>query len=341
MNVTGDFNTIYVNITDNNMVPPLNFTLYGSHDTVIVNWEGGSGSSLYFNLYGSNITYEYGSKYNGKGSTVVTKFIGEPEPVGSNGCPYKNLASTDKVGKLLVSSSGNTQSLFYYNSLGTTNGPHTLTPAGGPAVTWENFSKTASPLNCAFGGTGPTGIFAPFLLGAGSLSASLENHYLGSETLSLEGGAVVLGESNGALLIDPPAFNFTSNATANSATLTLVSFVETSARTASGFSTAAIITQLVSETTFRTTFPISVGGAQLFIDPALNITTAYPSAWLSYFQGLAPTFLNGTIGCYSAVSIASPNTCLDPPAGQYVSLTVPLNIQSLAVTVAVVQVSVE
>ncbi|MCI4357685.1 MAG: hypothetical protein L3J95_04900 [Thermoplasmata archaeon] len=341
VNVTGDFNTITLNITDNNMVPAFNFTLYGSHDTVVVNWEGGSGSVLKFTLYGSNNTYRYGSKYNGKGSAVVTKFIGEPEPQVAPGCPYKNLASTDKVGPLPVSSSGNVQSLFFYNSLGINNGPHLVTPAGGPALTWQNISQAPSATQCAFGGTGPTGVFAPFLVGAGSLSAGLQNHYLGTETLSLEGGAVLVGQASGSTLIDPPSFNFTSNATANSAEFTLINFVESTSRTASGYSTAAIVTQLVSETSFQATFPISIGGGTVFVDPTLNVTTAYPAAWVSYFQSLAPTFLNGTIGCSSAASIASPATCLNPPIGQYVSLSIPLNIQFLEVTVAVIQISVE
>ena len=340
MNVTGDFNSITLNITDNNMVPPLNFTLYGSHDVLTVNWEGGSGSTLNFNLYGSNDTYQYGSKFNGKGATVVTRFIGEKEPQGSTGCPYNNLASTDKVGKLSVSSSGNTQALNFYNSVGTSN-THSFTPAGGPALTWQNISRAALPSFCAFGGTGPTGLFAPFFAGAGSLSVGLQNHYIGAETLSLEDGAVIAGQSSGSVLIDPPAFNFTVSSAGNTARLTLITFVESSFLTASGYSTAAIVTQLVSESVLRSNFPVTVNGNQLFEDPALNVTTAYPGAWLSYFDALPPAVLNGTIGCYSAASIASPYELHEPSPGDIVSLLIPLNIQSMAVTFATVQISVQ
>jgi hypothetical protein len=340
MNVTGDYNSITLNITDNNMVPDLNFTLYGSHDLVIVNWEGGKGSTLIFNLYGSNDTYEYGSLYDGKGSAVTTNFIGEKEPQGSTGCPYNNLASTDKVGKLSVSSTGNTQNLYFYNSVGTSN-THSVTPSGGPALTWENISRAASSSFCAFGGTGPTGLYAPFFAGAGSLSAGLQNHYIGSESLSLEDGAVIAGQSSGSILVDPPAFNFTVSPTGNTARLTLITFVETSSLTASGYSTAAIVTQLISESVLRSNFPVTIGGSAVLEEPALNVTTAYPGAWLSYFGALPPAILNGTIGCSATAPIASPYTCTNPPPGVYVSLLVPLNVQSMALTFATVQISVQ
>ena len=341
INVTGDFNTITLNITDNNMVPPFNFTLFGSHNTVIVNWEGGRGSQLNFNIFGSNNTYLYGPKFNGKGAAIVTKFIGESEPPSRTGCPTANLASTDKVGQLTTSSSGQTQSLFFYNSIGTNNGPNIVTKANQPTLTWENISEAPLTSLCAFGGSGPTGIFSSILYGTGSLAVGLQNHYLGPQSLSFEGGAIINGQASGSVLIDPPVYNFSSNGTANRLTMTLFNFVESSARTASGYSTAAIVTQLISESIFTATFPVQVAGTQLLVIPTLNVTTAYPAAWVNYFQSLAPTFLNGTIGCFSPVAIASPNSCLNPPANQYVSLSVPINVQLLVVKIATIQISVQ
>jgi hypothetical protein len=328
INVTGDSNTITIIQTANKM-GSFNFTLYGSHNTLTIEWQGKTSANMDINIYGSNNTYQYGASgtFNGNTVGIVTSFIGEPEPPGTTGCPYTNLASTDKVGALKTSGTSDTQSLLFYNSQGTNTAPHSVTPAGDPALTWQNTSEPPTVSRCAFGGTGPTGIFSPFLYGAGSVSTLMQNAYLNPQTLSIEGGAIIDGQASGAIMIDPPAFNFSTNSITNSARLTLISFVETSSRTATGYSTAGVVTQLLSETIVQASFPLTVAGTAILVDPALNITTAYPAAWLGYFQGLAPTYLNGTIGCSSTVSIASPYTCLNPPPGQYVSLFVPLNIQ--------------
>jgi hypothetical protein len=341
INVTGNSNTITIIQTANNM-GSFNFSLYGSHNTITVEWQGKTSAAMQFYIYGSNNTYEYGSggSFNGNSVGIVTHFIGEAVPPGTGGCPVDNLASYDKVGPLKTSGSGDTQGLYFYNSNGINNGPTTVTPSGSPTLTWQNISETPSTSKCAFGGTGPSGKFYPFLFGGGSLSANLENRYTGAVTLSMEGGAILAGQSSGAVLVDPPAFNFSSNATANSARLTFFNFVETSSRTASGYSTAAIVTQLLSETVFQATFPLTVNGVQEYVIPTLNVTTSYPSAWLAYFNGLAPDLLNGTVSCYSATPIASPYSCYHPPAGAYVSLTLPLNVSSLLVTVATIQISV-
>ncbi len=342
INVTGDDNTLTV-LQDANDMGSFDFTLYGSHNTLIVEWQGKTSGAVYFNLYGSNNTYEYGSSgtFDGNTVTITTNFYGETEPEATNGCPYENLASTDKVGALKTTGTSDTQSLFFYNSIGTTNGPHSVTPSGDPALTWENFSETATSTHCAFGGTGPTGFYSSIFEGSGSLSLGLQNHDIGSETLSLEGGAVIVGQpASGSVLAEPPPFNFTTTANGNVANLTLINFVETSARTASGYSTAAIVTELISETVLQTSVPISVAGQAVLETPVLNITTAYPGAWLSYFDALPATFLNGTIGCSSTTSIASPYTCESPPTGQYVSLSIPLDVKELRITEAFILISV-
>ena len=335
INVTGDHNTIYINQTANNM-GSFNFTLFGSNNTVIVNWQGKTSSPMQFNLFGSNNTYQYGSSFNGNSVGIVTSFIGEKEPPGTTGCPYNNLASYDKVASLHTTGTSDTQALYFYNSIGTNNGPHVTAKTNEPTVTWENFSQSASAGRCAFMSGGGGGVVFP-LIGAGILVVSLQNNYLAPQTVALEGGAVVLGVSQTpAVLVDPPLFKFSSTPSGASGSLTLVNLVG-SPPTEEGDSAAGVGAQILSSVTTS----LSVGaqiGKVVIGPPQLIVNTSYPMAWSNYFQSIAG-YVSGAVTCSAPGTLSAPYTCLDPPSGTLVTLSVNLNVVAFSVTTLIVQIS--
>ncbi|HTT26472.1 MAG TPA: hypothetical protein VMH90_05890, partial [Thermoplasmata archaeon] len=254
-------------------------------------------------------------------------------------------STTDHVGPMGISSgTSDTQYIYYYDSVGYSTSQHRISGSSNhrPTIYFQNQSLS-NPIACAFNIL-PQGTALPLESAGGGLGIVLSNNYLGAYNLAFQGGAVISQAYGGIpVMIDPPAFTFSTNATGNSARLVMINLVATNAsQSESGYSTAGITTRLLSELTFQSTVPFGAGASQLG-GPTLNVSTYFPAAWSSYFGSLSSTYTGGSgaVQCYSPVAFSAPYSCLDPPAGTPVYVSVPLSVQSVTVVLATVSVVID
>jgi hypothetical protein len=99
--------------------------------------------------------------------------------------------------------------------------------------------------------------------------------------------------------------------------------------------TAAVHSQVLTVDT--ASIPDGVNSQYLtFLD--LNITTPYPQAWSTFWNGQSALVPSGTT-CVPGAGVPA-NRCLIPPPGTVSTVLVPLYVSELSLTTVLVQVSI-
>ncbi len=327
----------------------LNFT--GNNDSITVNWLGHSIGVTYVILNGSDLTLnlDKGSS-GGSGSPRVLVWIyGEHDIVTTslNGqavsmevtffgsvdqpCPEGALAATDRFYWNSSAGSGASVNVTWENDLGISNtsGPLPLDPG---TLTFRNTTSFAG--GCAFTLSYPSQYASAFSSG---LKVHLNNQYVPPADLVYDQGAVILSHPGiGSIMVAPPPFHFADTATGWTGSLVLVDVVG-APFSEGGTETTGIVSHLVSVR--HSLLKSNETDRIYFVASALNLTTAYPGAWASYFQTLPTAVTAGVIACTPPYAFPSPYSCLDPPAGVSVTLLLPINVISLSVTQVTVALS--
>ena len=345
--VSGGNNGLVYNFTGNNDTITITWT---GKDTrfVLVNVNGSdnvvnyikSGSDtlgpvVQFNFWGQRDVFTFspsGSHSSGGSMQIGVQFVGQLRGT----CPYANLAATDRVGTLGTGGSNINMTVVWWNSIGFVTAPHVEAYPGGALPTerlaWQNNS---APVECAFEKSFPSAYRGSY---GGGINVHINNQYTPQANVAYEQGAVILAEAGGqAVMASPPAFNFTPVPGGFNGRVTLVDFVGNPGGQA-GIATAALVSQVLSVASVT----LVGGSTQISLISAflLNITTLYPSAWMSYFNG-NPFAFPFSATCSSSVVIATPYSCTNPPPGVAVTVTAPFTVESLVLTVITVAVSID
>ncbi|MHB8352078.1 MAG: hypothetical protein ACYDFT_05240 [Thermoplasmata archaeon] len=327
----------------------LNFS--GNKDTVGVEWAGHSVGVTYIILNGSNLTlnldklsnggsgspriliWVYGqhdvvtTALNGQIVTMQVEFFGSVDQP----CPQGNLAATDRFYWNTSAGSGATVNVTWLNDLGFSTPAHVIGLAPG-TLTFHNETSYAG--GCAFTLSYPSQYTSPFSSG---LRVHLNNQYLPPADLAYDQGAVILSHPGiGSIMVSPPKFEFQRTAAGWTGNLVLVD-VPGTPFSEGGTETAGIVSRLVSVQHFE--LQSNATDSIYFISSALNLTTAYPGAWASYFQSLPVAVTGGEVVCTPPYAFTAPYSCLTPPAGVSVTLLVPLHLIVLSVTLVTVELS--
>ena len=358
-NVTNTNNSAFT-ITVNGNRNSLGYNITGNNDTVNIAWTGGDTGFVAFIINGSNNIINYnkggsdtttptaaflfygqndvfnfnpsGSHSSKGGMTVYVSFVGSWNLI----CPYGNLSNTDKVGTLSAGGSNLNLTVVWWNALGYVSGPRSQTyPGGGgnnETIHWWNQS---SPIGCAF--TRQYASSYQTLYGSGVL-VRLYNRYLPQTDVVYDQGAVIESQLGGIpQMVSGPSLSYSPIPAGFKATLTLVNLVGSMA-TETGLTTAAISTHVVSVSTVQ--LDTGFGSARLGSLTYLNVTTAYPAAWLQFFAGY-PGLVPGGAHCSSAPAYSAPYSCLAPPPGGLSTISAGLFAQQLSLTTITVQVGLD
>lgn len=327
----------------------LNFT--GNNDSITVHWLGYSVGVTYLIFSGSNldITLDKGSNggagnpriliwvygqhdivtaaLNGQVASMQVEFLGSVDQP----CPEGNLAATDQFYWNTSSNSGDIVNVTWENDLGITTLPHVY-PLNPGTLTFRNETTFAG--GCAFTLSYPSQYASPFSSG---LDVHLNNRFVPPADLAYDQGAVVLSHPGiGSIMVTPPRFSFARTAVGWTGNLVLVD-VTGAPFAEGGTETAGIVSRLVSVQKFELTS--NTTDSIYFVSSALNLTTAYPGAWATYFDSLPVAVTGGEVLCTPPYAFPAPYSCLTPPAGVSVTLLVPLQLISISVTLVTVDLS--
>lgn len=324
-NVLGDHDLLTFSNSGSNTVQETVVVL--GNDDFVTDDAAGTGGAAEFELFGGSDRFNE----TGAGSSLVTQveFIGEASQL----CPYENQSSTDSF---LMAGTGrlDTTNLTWYNNAGYQTSYHAVTSRGrhatGDIVGFLNESSGSLP--CAFTTTEATYLGTDF---GASVQVALDNRYIPSVDVSYRSGGVVEGTpgASGAML-SPPTWQFSPVNGGEGATLILVQFLGTPVEEG-GVATALVALRVMNEVkaTMSTSSPVGPLAPVQF----LNITSRFPSAWITYLHGLG-SIVEG-IGCMALGPIAYPYTCLQPPPGSYVRLTATLSLVQLTIETVQIQAS--
>lgn len=326
----------------------LNFT--GAGNSITVTWLGQSNTALYLVVSGSDIHVDLdkGSAGGTGAPHIVTDFYGENDVLDvtdlnggditlttnfyGNGttCPAGDLASTDRFYWNDTSVSDTTVDVTWYNDVGR-SGVQTFPVGSGSSLTFRN--TTSALVGCAWQVAYATSYALPVLSG---IDVHLNDRYSPVADVVYDGGAVILSHPGiGSIMVDPPAFDFTPAGALWDGNLTLVT-LSGSLPTEYGYETTGVVTRVAAEQQF--TFTDNPATGEFLGGLWLNLTTPYPFAWESYFTGL-PSGVVAGVSCTEPYAYAAPYTCLVPPPGAVVQLSVLLTLGELTVTDATVAVS--
>lgn len=334
-NISANYDTINVDWTGGDTGFVL-FIINGSHDIVNYN-KGGSDTThplaqfLFYGLY-DMFNFSPSGSHSGKGGmTLDVVFVG----IVGRSCPGGNTSATDNVGTLSSGGSNLNMSVIWWNSVGYVSPPTKQTyPGGGgnnETIWWSN---NTGFVQCAFTKAYGTLYTTQHL---GGLQVQVNNIYLPQAVVAYDDGAVVEGESGGtATMVSPPAFTYSLTPEGIVASITLVDLIGNFSAE-SGRETAAITTSLATTTSSH----LGTTNASLFLTSAyiLNLTTAFPSAWASFFAKI-PKIVPGGTQCVPIGTIPPPFSCLTPPPGRYVTLEVPIVAVSITLTIVSVFVNI-
>jgi hypothetical protein len=331
-NVSGNSNTVTLTLSGSSISHVL-FQISGNLDTLTVKDSGTCNirQSVSVIFSGNNDTYALTMSgcSTGVGANLNTTFVGS----SGTACPYGNAATYDKfTGATWGSSASIYQNLTWRNADGTVTAPHKVAANGG--IDDLTYSNTTGYYQCLFTQSKTTG---PYMLDSLSgIKASLNNRYLVPSSVTYEEGAVILGVQNGgSVMISPPTTSYTIEPSGVLFTLTLVSLTGVSG-TATGYGTAAVISSVLSVQSFDLTDgkPSSTFVPYFY----LNITTAFPQAWATYWNTQTAVVPTHTV-CVPGVGVTSAN-CLTPPLGDTSTIVVPINANQVDITSIIAQVSI-
>lgn len=343
--VTGNHNSIQYNISGNN-------------DTVTVDWGGGDTGFVQFVVNGSDDSIVYDK--SGSDVTIPTAsfvFYGERDvfsfnPSGSHSskggmfvnvvfvgsvgsiCPFGNLSATDKLGTLSAGGSNLNMTVTWWNAVGYSTAPHVVPYPGGGSNENITFQNRTGVIACAFEQEFATHYVSQD--GSGLL-VRLLNTYRPTDDVAYDQGAVVESSNGGSsVMVNPPRLVVRSEPMGVVASLTLVNLVGTSS-TSAGYSTADVTATIVSVATFSAQNGL---GTDVLASPLfLNITTAFPAAWASFFAA-HPTVFPGGVSCTPLSALSAPFGCYHPPFGVPVKISAGLSAQGITLTVITASISI-
>jgi hypothetical protein len=289
-----------------NSVPAVTLYVFGSHDIVTNSVSGGS------SIHGS--------------ITFFNEFVGILGVL----CPYGDASQSDTVSAFPTQGTNVNDNVTWWNNAGIISAPHTVSTSVGN-ITWQNKSGF---YQCPFTQAATSGPYDLHYLSG--LRAHLNNRYLPPADVTLEQGAVIFSVQNGgSVMLDPPPVKILVNDFGLSVSLTLMSIVGNSS-IATGVTTAAVTSHVLSVSTFHI-----LNGQQghLFLTHLnLSITTAYPQAWYTYWNGQTQIVPGGAV-CIPGPGVPS-SQCLTPPSGRTSTIEVPFVVSELTLVTIVGQVSI-
>ncbi|MCI4339847.1 MAG: hypothetical protein L3J73_01070, partial [Thermoplasmata archaeon] len=287
-----------------------------------------------FLFYGSNDQFNLnptGSVSSAAGSKVLVKFVGAQGGL----CPFGNNSNTDAVKTLTSGGTNLNLTVIWSNALGYRSGPHQVTYPGGSgkneSIYWWNQTGVQT---CAFQKMASTMYHSAYAEG---IYVHLYNRYLPPTDIVFDQGAVIESQLGGnPVMFSPPELTQTRIPAGYTATLTLVSIVGNFTNE-SGLATAAVLTRVANAQTF--TVANGRTSDTLTSSLYLNVTTAYPIAWITYLQSQPSLFPFG-VTCTSFGAISLPYSCAHPPPGVLVTVAAPMAVVQLTVTSITVVVSI-
>ncbi|MCI4317706.1 MAG: hypothetical protein L3J96_04140 [Thermoplasmata archaeon] len=356
-NVTNANNSSF-SITVNGNHNSVQYNISGNNDTITLNWKGGDTGFVLFVVNGSDdsVTYNKG----GSDVTIPTAsfvFYGERDvfsfnPSGShsaNGgmfvnvvfvgsvgsiCPYGNLSDTDTLGTLSAGGSNLNMTVTWWNADGYVTAPHKVPYLSGGSNEFLTFQNRTGVIACAFEQEFATHYVSQD--GSGLL-VRLLNTYRPTDDVAYDQGAVVEGSNGGSsVMVNPPRLVVLQEPKGVVASLTLINLIGTSS-TSAGYSTADVTATIVSVATFSA--QNGLGSAALASPLFLNLTTAFPAAWASFFAA-HPTVFPGGVTCTPLSVLSAPFGCLNPPFGVAVRLSAGLTAQGITLTVITASIAI-
>jgi hypothetical protein len=357
-NETGHNGTAFT-VTISNSGNSLYYNLTGSNDTLTINWNGGNTHTISVVVNGSYDTVNYnkagtdtdsphaaftffgrndkfnmnptGSVSSAAGSKVVVQFVG-----GFGGiCPYGNWTNLDSVGTLTTGGTNLNLTVTWWNMLGYTSPIHTQSYPGGSthneSVHWSNSTGVQS---CAFTSASATMYHSDYAEG---IVVQLFNRYLPPTYVTYDQGAVIEDQLGGnPIMFSPPALTITRIPAGYTAAITIVD-IDGNFTAETGLQTAAVSTQILNHETI--TVKNGLTSDRLTSPFFLNVTTAYPQAWLTYFADQPSIFPFGA-SCSIVSHVPAPYTCGHPPTGGLVQIRAEMSVDQLTVTALTVAVSI-
>jgi hypothetical protein len=331
-NVSGSSNTLSLTLSGANIGNVL-FQVSGNWDNLTVHDSGTCNlrQRLSVVFSGNNDTYTLSMTgcSTGVGANLNTTFVGSSGAL----CPYGNAATYDKfLGATWGSSTHIFQNFTWQNAEGIVSPAHSVAANGGNDQL--TFSNTSGYYQCLFTKAVATG---PYTLNyLSGVKAVLNNRYIAPSTVAYDQGAVILGvENGGSVMLSPPTTSYIQEPFGILFSLTLVSLTSVTG-TATGYGTAAVISSVLSVQTYQ----IQDGKQGSLSLPFffLNITTAYPQAWATFWGTQGPVDPSGTT-CVPGHGVTAA-TCLTPPPGDTSTIIVPINASEFVLTSIVAQVSI-
>lgn len=354
-NVTNTNNTAFT-ITVNGNSNSMQYNITGNNDTINVDWTGGDTGFVNFVINGSNNVVNYV-----KGGSDTTKpsaqfiFYGQNDvfnfdPSGSHSspgamslyvsfvgslnliCPYGNSSNTDRVGTLASGGSKLTMNVTWWNALGYTSGPtQQVYPGGSGNSEYINWFNASGPVGCAF--TKQYASAYQNVFGSG-IQVHLFNRYLPPTDVVYDQGAVIEAQGGGSpRMVSGPLLTYTKIPSGYAVALTLVDMLA-SMPTETGLTTAAISTQVLS--TSSVVLSTGFGASRLVSLAYVNVTTAYPAAWMAFFAQYP--FVPGGPTCSApAIYTTPPYSCTNPAPGGLATISAAIFAQQLTLTTVLVK----
>jgi hypothetical protein len=337
-NISGNNDSIVWSTTGNN-VGAINFVIVGNNDTFYADYSGTCTNHRTVNatFYGNYDAFQLNVSgcSNGAGVAAQANFVS----ISADGavCPSGN-PSHDRLlpPQFTGGVSGTTMNVTWFGTsiVGSNPNPHLVNLGNNDIFKFQNVS-TAFYL-CAF----TTLLNLPFNAFNGIL-VHLYNQYLPSADIIYQDGAVIQGTASGSLMLSPPNFTISRTSAGLLRANLMLMQLTGGFPTTTGSSTTPVETQILSESTYVLQNGTN-GNIRVRLPFVLNITTAYPQAWLNYFQPSA----NSSQATYSlfpsgATCMTVPSSyCTAPPGGVLANIKVPVSslVQVVRITIVVVKV---
>ena len=354
-NVNSTAFTVTISASGNSLY----YNLTGSNDTLTLQWNGGNTQNIFVVVNGSNDKVNYnkagtdtnapraqfwfygsndqfnlnptGSVSSAQGSKILVRFVGSQSGV----CPFGNRSNTDSVKTLTSGGTNLNLTVIWSNSLGYRSGPHAQTYPGGSGknetIYWSNQTGVQT---CAFSKMASTMYHAAYAEG---IFVHLYNRYLPPTDIVFDQGAVIESQLGGNPVMFSPLELTQSRIPAGyTATLTLVNLVANFTNE-NGLATAAVLSRVASAQTF--TVANGRTADSLTSSLYLNVTTAYPTAWITFLQSQPGLFPFG-VTCTPSGALSLPYSCAHPPPGVFVQVAAPMAVVQLTVTSITVVVTI-
>ena len=342
-NVSGSYDHVTLTLNYGHLGTVL-LQVNGTHDQVtVVNAAApAQAETINVNIYGTQNTYTFTNTAAAGTSalTLNTRFIAS-SATSPLVCPWGSSENNNTLAGFTLGAAANIlQKLTWYNTTGIPNA-YTLTQSGTNNAIQERWVVTPYT-ECAF----TTLTTVPFL-GLNTIVVGLQNFYMPSVQVALDGGAVVeLQTAASSVMLVQPSWTFTQTANGYALAMTMFQFIPTfsgaggnnslAPSSVSGSQTTILTTEVLWTNTttiaFTTPTPTHTVPTSLSLAPIwFSVNTYYPNAWMNYLGSI-----NSNVFASGPSCLASSAVCSSPPAHRLVTVTAPMTVVSLTVTVATV-----